>query len=224
MVAFFFAKLPYGISKHGAWHGGSTGREPLAQTIEVSLSGFAQQPAHSLLEQVVEGKCVIEKYLGDGVCVVRLPMADELHGGDYADTSFPYRPAVCSKAIQQAAVFVKKPCAEQVVAAQVDKVPVVDMGGVAEVEVDAALAERHVFLGVGEYLHESEEGSKAHLMVGAGDAPFEFVKAGGAPAFLDHTSCHWNLDANKLVAFAILSFAALKEARQTCHLAFVSMG
>ncbi len=212
MRTFFFAKLLYGISKHGAWHGGSTGREPLAQTIEVSLSGFAQQPAHSLLEQVVEGKRVIEKDLGDGICVVRLSMADELHGGDYADTSFPYRPAVCSKAIEQAAVFVKKPCAEQVVAAQVDKVPVVDMGGVAEVEVDAALAERHVFLGMGEYLYESEEGGKAHLMVGTEDAPFEVVKAGCAPAVLDHTSCHRHFDAEKLVAFAILSFAALEEA------------
>lgn len=75
-----------------------------------------------------------------------------------------------------------------------------------------------------EYLHESEEGCKAHLMVGAGDTLFKFIEAGGAPAFLDHTSCHWHLDAKKLVAFAILSFAALKEARQTCHLAFVSVG
>lgn len=139
-------------------------------------------------------------------------MADELHGGDYADASFPYRPAVCSEAVEQAAVFVKKPCAEQVVAAQVDKVPVVDMGGVAEVEVDAALAERHGFLGVGEYLYESEEGSKARLMVGAGDALFKFIEAGGAPAFFDHTSCHRHLDAKKLVAFAILSFATLEEA------------
>ena len=91
--------------------------------------------------------------------------------------------------------------------------------GMAEVEVDAALAERHVSLGMSEYLHESEEGSKARLMVGTGDALFKFIEAGGAPAFLDHTSCHWHLDAKKLVAFAILSFAALEEARQTCHLA-----
>ena len=63
-----------------------------------------------------------------------------------------------------------------------------------------------------EYLHESEEGCKAHLMVGAGDALFKFIEAGGAPAFFDHTSRHRHLDAKKFIAFAILSFAALEEA------------
>lgn len=61
-------------------------------------------------------------------------------------------------------------------------------------------------------------------MVGTGDTLFELIEVGGAPAFLDHTSCHRHLDAEKFIAFAILSFAALKEARQTCHLAFVSVG
>ena len=67
-----------------------------------------------------------QKNLGNGIGVIQLIMADELHRADHPDTLFPNRFAVTGKIIKQGSVLVQKPGTEQLIARQVNQIPIVN--------------------------------------------------------------------------------------------------
>lgn len=189
-----------------AWH------EPLTKAVGVALACFAEKPANGFLEEVMERTRLVKKYLGNGVCVVKLAVANELHGANNAYALFPYSLAIGGKGIKKAAVFVDEPSAKEIVATQVNKIPIIDAGSVVEVKVNATLANGYIMLGMGENLHKSKKSREPHFMIGAGYALLKFLECCVSPALLDNAASHWHLDAKKAVAFAILSLATLEEA------------
>ena len=62
-----------GVAEGGARHGVGAGLEPLAQLISVALAGFAEEPAHSLLDKVM---LVMQQYLCNCVCIGRLSVTE----------------------------------------------------------------------------------------------------------------------------------------------------
>ena len=99
---------------------------------------------------------VVQEDVGDGEGVRELPVADEGHGADDADALLPEGLAVSREVVEEGAVAVEEPFAEERVAAEVHEVPVVDAVGVIQIEVDALLLERRRLFGVPEDLHEGE--------------------------------------------------------------------
>lgn len=75
-----------------------------------------------------------------------------------------------------------------------------------------------VFGGVREYFHESQQGSKAHFMVFAGETYFEVGQTGLSPAVPYHFPRYGDLDAEELVSLAILPRSALEKAGEPLYL------
>ena len=170
----------------------------------------------------------MQENVRDGEGVVQLSVADEGHGADDADALLPEGFAVASELVQQRAVLVQQPDSQQRIAGQVHEIPVVDEGGVGEVEIDARFL-RHSRLDRGSFrmpedLHQGEQGGEAHFVKFARDAGLELVETHLPPAFLHHVARHGHLDAEEPVAFAILSRPRLEEAGQACNLRRVGMG
>ena len=62
----------------------------------VAFSGFAEEPAHGFVDEVVR---VVKEDVGYGEGVGELPVADEGHGAHNADSLFPNGAAVLGKAV-----------------------------------------------------------------------------------------------------------------------------
>jgi len=161
---------------------------------------------------------VVQEDVGDGEGVRELAVADEGHGADDADALLPDCFAIAREVVEEGAVAVEEPFAEERVAGEVDEVPVVDAVGVIQIEFDALLLLDRRLLRVPEDLHEGEQGGEAQLVVLAGDAFFEVVETRLPPAFADDRARHGNLDSQELVALAVLAGAGLEEAREPRHL------
>lgn len=195
----------------------------LSEAIWIALAGFAKEPTCGFLEQVVEGLGLGEEDFGYGVGVVELTFSDELHGGDDADALFPEGFPVAGKVVEEAAVFVEEPFAEEGIAAEVDEVPIVDVLGVGEVEVDVGFLCGGVFLGVAKEFDEDEECGEANFVIGAGNAFLEFVHRTLIPKGFDYLSGGGHFDAEKEVAFAILSGAAFEKSHEPFRLGGVGL-
>ena len=91
-----------------------------------------------------------------------------------------------------------------------------------EVEVDTALLQGLVALGVFEYLHQGEQGGQAYLMVGRKDALLEVVEGALFPYMIDHFAGTRHLDSKELVALAILPRGSLEETGQAFDLRVVA--
>ena len=96
--------------------------------------------------------------------------------------------------------------------------------GVSEIEINALLLQGFVFLGMFEDFHQSQQGGQAHFVVFGGDAGLQVIERGLLPVLLHYFARHGHFDAEELVAFAILAFACLEEARQAFDLRRVLMG
>ena len=79
---------------------------------------------------------MMEKDVGDGESIGELAVTDEGHRADDADALLPDGLAIAGQFIQQRAVLVEQPHAQQRIARQVHQVPVVDIPGMIQIEVD----------------------------------------------------------------------------------------
>jgi len=70
--------------------------EPGFQRRLVPFSGFAEEPAHGFVDEVVG---VVKEDVGYGEGVGELPVADEGHGAHNADSLFPDGTAVLGQAV-----------------------------------------------------------------------------------------------------------------------------
>ena len=68
-------------------------------------------------------------------------------------------------------------------------------------------------------LHQRQQRGEPHLVILAGDAFFQVLQAGFPPAGLHDLPRHGHLDAEELVALAILPRPRLEEPGQPFHLA-----
>lgn len=204
-----------GVAEGSAGHDGAAGtvgaggdaEEVAAQEGAVVLVDLAQQPAHGLVHEVVGME---EEEVGEGQGVGILAVAHELHGADDGDALLP-EAAAAGKVVEERAVAVQEPVAEELVAAEVHEVPVVDAVGMGEVEVYAAAATVVVTAGVLVYLHQDEEGAEAHLVPRRGKGVLDVGKGAAAPHGLHHATGDGHLDAEEPVAVAVLPGAGLEE-------------
>ena len=104
----------------------------------VALAGFAEEPADGFVNEVVG---VVKEDIGDGESIGQLSVADEGHGADDAYALLPQGFAVAGEVVEQAAVFIQQPFAQQGIAREVYQVPVIDILGVGEVEIDAVFGD-----------------------------------------------------------------------------------
>ena len=101
-----------GVAEHGSGHSRVPFVEPVDEALFIAFAGLAQEPSHSLVDEVVR---VTEQYVGNGVGVIQLTMSQELHGGDDADALFPYCLAITGKVVEDGSVLVEQPCSQQFV-------------------------------------------------------------------------------------------------------------
>ena len=190
--------------------------QPFFQAGGVAFAGFAQEPSHSLLKQVVQRiRGRLEKDSGNGICVIELSGPDKSHCADNADTALPDCLPVAGQFVEQCPVFVHKPFTEKGIAAQIHEVPVIDVLKVSEIEVNAVFSPLRVPLRPSENLDQGQESRQPDLMVLARNAFFQFCIVSVAPACPDHFTCHGNLYSQKLVTFSVLPGAAFEKSRQS---------
>ena len=179
---------------------------------------------------------MVQEDVRDGEGVRELPVADEGHGADDADALLPERLAAARELIEQGAVLVQQPFAQERVAGQVHQIPVVDALGMGEVEVDARLlGDARFFCShpssycshsgldpesfcVFVYFYQREQRRQPHFVEFAPDARLQRREVQLLPAVLHDGARHGDLDPQKLVALAVLAGAGLEEARQAGHL------
>ena len=102
-----------GVTEHGAGHGLVARKQIRLQGRFIFLAGFAEEPADGFVDEVVG---VMEEDVGDGEGVVELAVADKSHCADDTDTLLPKGFAVVRQVIEQRAVLIEQPFAEQGVA------------------------------------------------------------------------------------------------------------
>ena len=223
MLANWLRELLNGVAEHGAWHAGFVSIQPGHQPRLVMLAGLTQHPAHSFLQKIVQRLGLVKEYLRDGECVVHLSAAYELQGADYADALLPDAIPVARQIVQQAAILVHEPLSQKLIARKVDKVPVVDERRVRKIEVHAPLLHCNVLFCVLEDLNECQQGGEAHFVIFVGDAFFQIVEGGLFPQVFDNTARDGDLDAQELIALAVLAGTGLEEARESSDLRRVAV-
>ena len=194
-LPLWFRELFDGVAEHGAGHLAVAGHRCFTafsmtvvqnalqihlQCLPVALSRLAEEPADGFVDQVVR---VMKENISNGERVVKLPVPDEGHGGDDADALLPDGLAAAGQIVQDAAVFVQQPHAEQWIAAQVHQVPVVDTVGMGEVEIDAAAAVGFR-LRMREDIHQRQQSRQPQLVILAADAALQLLEADVLPARL----------------------------------------
>ena len=102
-----------GVAEHCTRHDAISGLQPGFQGGFVALAGFAEEPADSLLDEVVG---MMEKDVGDGESIGELAVTNEGHRTDDADALLPDGLAIAGQFIQQRAVLVEQPHAQQRIA------------------------------------------------------------------------------------------------------------
>ena len=100
------------------------------------LAYFAQEPAHCLMDEVF---LMVQEYVGDGKTVVVLIVADKGHAADDGYALFPKVFAIACQVVKECAVFVEEPHTKNLVAGEVDEVPIVNIRSMGEVEFDTTL-------------------------------------------------------------------------------------
>ena len=90
----------------------------------VAFAGFAQHPAYGFVDQVVR---MVQEDIGDGECIIQLPLANELQGAHNPDALLPEGFAAARQVVEQCAVLVQQPGSQQRVTAQIHQVPIVDV-------------------------------------------------------------------------------------------------
>ena len=138
-LALGFRELLDGVTEHGPGHDSVSRRSRVRacdegrRTLQVGLqgrfvllAGFAEEPAHRFVDEVVG---VVQEDVGDGEGVGELTVPNEGHGTDYADTLFPEAFSVTGQVVEERPVFVQEPDTEKRVAGKVYEVPVVDESG-----------------------------------------------------------------------------------------------
>ena len=211
----FGRKLLYRIAEHGAGHGLVACGEIGVQSSFVALAGLAQQPADSLVDEVVR---MMQQDVGDGVGVVETAVTQELHGADNAYALVPHRLAVTGQVVKQRGILIQQPTAQQLVARQVDKVPVVDGVQMRKVEINAGLLLLGVLPGMLELLYQHQQCCQPYLMPLGGQTLFQFGEGALTPQRFHHLSRHRHLHAQETVALAVLPHPCLEETRQIYRL------
>ena len=117
-----------------------------------------------------------------------------------------------------------KPMPQNLWCRQIYQIPIINVLGMRQVEINALLLQGLVFFGVLEDLHQGQQGGQAHLVVFGGDAGLKVLEGGCGPALLHHLAGQGHLDAQELVALAVLALPRLEEARQAFNLGRVSVG
>ena len=109
LLPLLLRKLLDGVPQHRARHLLIARFQIVFERLLVLLACLAEQPAYGFVDQVVR---VVQEDIGNGKSVVELPVADESHGADDADTLLPERLAAARELIEQGAVLVQQPFAQ----------------------------------------------------------------------------------------------------------------
>ena len=166
---------------------------------------------------------MVQEDVRDGEGVRQLAVADQRHRAHDADALLPERLAAARQLIEQRAVLVQQPLAQQRVARQVHEVPVVDPVGMRQVEIHALMLRDARSLRVLEDLHQRQQPRQPHLVVLARQAFLQLRKPHLAPAALHHLARHRHLDSQELIPLPILSRPGPEKPRQPRHLPRVGM-
>ena len=105
----------------------------------IAFPCLAKHPACCLLEEVVHPTLPCQQYVRNPITLLKLPSTNESKGAYNADALFPDSFPVSCQVIKQSSVLVHKPGAQKLIAAQIHKIPVVDVLSVREIEFDAFL-------------------------------------------------------------------------------------
>ena len=127
---FLLWKLFNFVAKHVTRHGCAMVFKPVFQALFVTFASLTEKPPNGFLKKVVKRLRLFEEDFGDGIGVIQLTMAEELHGADHTDALLPNGLAVAGKVVKQCPVLVQKPYAKQFVARKVNQVPIVNILGV----------------------------------------------------------------------------------------------
>ena len=100
--------------------------EPISQPLLITFACFSQQPTDGFLQEIVKRLGLGQENIGNGVGVVQLAMTQKLHRAHHADALLPNRFAVTGKIVKQGSVLVQKPGTEQLIARQVNQIPIVN--------------------------------------------------------------------------------------------------
>jgi hypothetical protein len=171
------------------------------------FADFAEEPADGFVDEVVG---MVKEEVGDGEAVGKVAAADEVHGGDDGDALFP-EAGGAGEAVEEGAVAVFEPDAEEFVAGEVHEVPVVDAGGMGKVEVHAFASGVLVAMGAGEALEEDEEGGEPCFVPGGGEEGVEDGEGSVGVASGD-VALGGDGDAEEEVAFAVFAGTCLEKA------------
>ena len=145
-------------------------------------------------------------------------MAQKLHRGNDTDALLPDGAAVFHHVVQHLAVLVEEPDPENLVTGEIHQVPVVHVLEVRQVEADVQLLQSPVALGGLEKLHQREQSSESQLVVFGCNADLQLIERDGFPTLFDDFAHHRHLDAEELIALAILTLAGLEETAQVLSL------
>ena len=105
----------------------------------IALSRLPEHPAHGFLEQIMHPPLRGQHDVGNLKALLELSPADESKGAYNSDTLLPDGFPIPGQVEKQRPVLVHKPGTQKLVAAQIHKVPVVDVRSVREIKVNAFL-------------------------------------------------------------------------------------
>ena len=183
----------------------------------VLLAHLAQHPSAGLPHQVV-GR--VEKVWNKGQNVDEIAVFDERHRGHDGDALVPQQ-RVGGQAVEHVAWLVLQVFAHDIGSREVHQIPVVDAGRLRQVEVEDGFPPH--FIALPEALHQHQQGTEAALVPGALEQ-----RGGYFGGFVLMTAGHeahvGNDDAQKAVAFAILSPPRLEKLGQVFALHRVDVG
>ena len=124
------------VAEHSAWHSGCVLFQPAFKTSRIPFTGLAQQPAYSLLKQIVQRRAGrLQENIRYRIRVVELSGADKSHCAYNTDTALPNRFPVSGQIVEQGPVFIQEPLPQQRIAAQIHQVPIVDVLKVRKIKV-----------------------------------------------------------------------------------------
>ena len=167
ILALVFVHTFDGVAEGGAGHGGGVfGKEGAEFVHAAALAHLAEEPADGLVHEVVR---MVEMVLGVADGVGRVVILQRGHGGDDGDALLPEVIAV-GEAVHEVqllllrGVRLHEPLAENLVAAEVDEVPVVGAAGIGEIEFeDFRLGLRGCAFTI-ILIHKNEETAEPHLV------------------------------------------------------------
>ena len=125
----------YSIAQHSPRHTLVARQQKTQRCFEVFLGRLPDQPARRFVDEVVR---VIQECIGNGEGMFGNAFADVIHGSHHGDTLFPQMIAL-RQFVQMAGLVGKIVFAGQLVGRGVYQVPVVDVVGAPEVQVDEVL-------------------------------------------------------------------------------------